>query len=75
MSIGGSWQLEPGLNFYRVVQRLDWMAAVERRTPARGDDYYVLLLQDAGLVDALGLRVLYRDPVVGTTVAVPRAKP
>jgi uncharacterized membrane protein len=75
VSIGGSWQLEPGLNFYRVVQRLDWMTPVERRTPARGDDYYVLLPEDAGLVDTLGLRVLYRDPVVGTTVAVPREKP
>jgi hypothetical protein len=74
VTIGGSWIFEPALNFYRVTRGLDWMAPVERRPPARGDDYYVLLREDAGFVDTLGLRVLFQDPAVGTTVAVPRAR-
>jgi hypothetical protein len=73
-SIGGSWQFEPALNFYRVVRHLDWMQPVNRRTPARGDDYYVLRREDAGLVDDLDLRVLFRDPESGTTLAAPRAR-
>jgi hypothetical protein len=75
VSIGGSWQLEPSVNFYRITRRLDWMLPMERRVPAPGDDYYVLLSRDRIFVDRLGLRVLFADPRSGTTLAVAQTNP
>jgi MFS family permease len=69
VTVGGSWILEPSMNFYRVTRGLDWMAPIERRPPQQGDDYYVLIEEDHDAVRRLGLRVLYEDPRSGTLVA------
>jgi hypothetical protein len=69
VTVGGSWQLEPSVNFYRITRKLDWMFPMERRVPSPGYDYYVLLSRDRIFVDRLGLRVLFADPRTGTTLA------
>jgi hypothetical protein len=69
VTVGGSWILEPSINFYRVTRGLDWMAVMERRPPQQGDDYYVLIKEDREAVRRLALRVLYEDPRTGTLVA------
>jgi len=69
--IGGSWQLEPSINFYRVSDHLDWMAEVERATPKPGSDFYLLLAQDSHFVNDLHLKVLFQGKESGTIVAQP----
>jgi hypothetical protein len=69
VTVGGSWILEPSMNFYRATRRLDWMSPMERRPPEEGDDYYVLIKEDRAEVDRLRLRVLFEDPRTGTLVA------
>lgn len=70
-NIGGSWQLEPSINFYRVSDRLDWMNAVERATPKPGADFYLLLAQDSHFVNDLHLKVLFQGKESGTILAQP----
>lgn len=69
--IGGSWQLEPSINFYRVSDHLDWMSEVERATPKPGADFYLLLAQDAHFVDELHLKTLFQGKQSGTILAQP----
>jgi hypothetical protein len=72
VSVGGSWQLEPSLNFYRSIRHLGWLRPIERRNPARGDDYYVLTTEDALFVAALRLRPMFVDLRSGTILAKPQ---
>jgi hypothetical protein len=69
--IGGSWQLEPSMNFYRVSDHLYWMAEVERATPKPGADFYVLLAQDAHYVTELHLKPVFEGKQSGTILAQP----
>ena len=69
--IEGSWQLEPSTNFYRVSDHLDWVAEMERATPKPGADFYVLLAQDAHLVNELHLKTLFQGKQSGTILAQP----
>jgi hypothetical protein len=70
--LGGSWQVEPSMNFYRLSRGLDWMAVVDRDpVPSPGYDYYVIIGDDADFVRRLGLEVRYVAPDVGTILAVP----
>jgi hypothetical protein len=69
--VSSSWQLEPSLNFYRDKYRLAWMRPVARAPVAPGGDYYVLLDQDRGAVNTLGLQVVYEGEISGTILAVP----
>ena len=69
--IGGSWQLEPSMNFYRVSNHLDWMATMDRATPKPGDDFYLLLAQDSHFVNDLHLKVLFQGKQSGTILAQP----
>ncbi len=72
--VGGTWQLEPSLNFYRHLWRLDWMQPLVRG-PADGEfDYYVLLPEDAGVVEKRRLEVIYRSELYGATLAAPRGR-
>jgi len=71
IAVQGSWQLEPSLNFYRVRDRLDWMADVERTEPKPGADFYVLLSQDSHFLDELHLKTIYRGARSGTILAQP----
>jgi hypothetical protein len=69
--IGGSWQSEPSMNFYRASDHLDWMAEVERATPKPGADFYVLLAQDKHFIDELHLKPLFEGKQSGTILAQP----
>jgi hypothetical protein len=64
-----SWTLEPSLNFYRRMYRLDWLEPVARGDAAAPADYRVLEADDRPLVEKLRLAVLYQDPVSGATLA------
>jgi hypothetical protein len=69
--LGVTWQLEPGVNFYRTVWGLDWVKKVERESPDRDNDYYILLFDDTALVQQRGLKVLLQDKLSGAVLAVP----
>jgi len=68
--IGISWELEPAMNFYRRLYRLDLIAPFNREGPDGDFDYYVILPREGSLVEKRKLRVLYRDPVSGVMLAV-----
>ena len=69
--VGNSWLLEPSLNFYRRLYKLDWMQPMTRETPDRGYDYYVFIEQDTPLIEKLGLTALYVDAGCGTSLDLP----
>jgi hypothetical protein len=69
--VGGSWQLEPSLNFYREVNHIAWMQPVERASIKPGYDYYVILSQDRGGIGKLGVKPVYQGAISGTILAVP----
>lgn len=71
LTIAGSWQLEPSLNFYRVSDRLDWLAEVDRGEPKPGADFYVLLSQDSRFLNELHLKTIYKGARSGTILAQP----
>jgi hypothetical protein len=39
---GGHWYFEPGVNFYRLTWRLEWLRAYRRELPYARGDYYFL---------------------------------
>jgi hypothetical protein len=39
---GGHWYFEPGVNFYRVTWRLEWLQVYRRELPYARGDYYFL---------------------------------
>ena len=67
--LAASWTLEPSLNFYRRMYRLDWLEPVVRGDAAAPADYRVLEAADRPLVEKLRLAVLYQDPVSGAVLA------
>jgi uncharacterized membrane protein len=68
--VGGSWQLAESLSYYLFRNQWDWME-IESRPPEPGYDYYALIPQDAGVVQALGLKEVFRGPGSGSILAVP----
>ena len=72
VTIGATWKLEPVINFYRAAWRLGWIEPVTRDSPAGRFDYYMLLPEDAGLVEQLSLRRLFRDRLSGAVLAAQR---
>jgi hypothetical protein len=74
VTIGGSWQFEPALNFYRQARALSWLKPVERRPPRPGDDYYLFTAEEAALVDVLDLDTLLVDWHTGTVLAKSRRR-
>ena len=69
--VGVTWQLEPGMNFYRRLYKLDWLEPLTRKGPDGDYDYYVLLPEDAPLIKKRGLSVVYSDSLSGASLAVP----
>lgn len=67
--VSASWTLEPSLNFYRRMYRLEWLEPVVRGNAAAPADYRVFEAADHALVQKFGLTVLYRDPVSGAVLA------
>ncbi len=70
VTIGGSWQYEPSLNFYREKLRYTWMKEVERGAPDGAFDFYVLSVADLAVAERLHLDLIFRDSVTGAVVAV-----
>jgi hypothetical protein len=68
---GIHWMLEPSMNFYRRIWKLDWLAPLHRKGADGGFDVYVLLSENASLVQKRNLRVLYTDKVSGVVLAEP----
>ena len=68
-----TWELEPGLNFYRRLYRLGWMQPVERSLPNGCCDYYVALPAEAGLLEKLSVTRIYEDPFTHGILAVPKS--
>ena len=71
LRIGGSWQLWESLNFYRDLNRWNWME-VERVKPEPGFDFYALLQQDRIAEPSMDVREVYVGPVSGSVLTVPR---
>lgn len=69
--LGVTWQLEPGVNFYRTIWGLDWLNKVNRESPDSDNDYYILLFNDTKLVERRGLKVLLQDKLSGAILAAP----
>jgi hypothetical protein len=69
--VRASWQLEPSLNFYRTLYKLDW-EPVDRNGPEQVGDVVVLKVDDASLVQKHGWKTVYRDSVSGALVAIPK---
>jgi hypothetical protein len=68
--VGGSWQLEPSLNFYRARYNWTWMEPVRRQAQDSNTlDFYALIPQDRDSILKLGLHELWQGPVSHTILA------
>src|SRR5262249_16715554 len=74
VTVGASWNVEAGLNFYRRRYRLHWMRPVERSASVPKGDYYVLQQNDRALVEKLGLVRLYQNEKALLVLAVPKGQ-
>jgi len=66
VTVGASWPLEPSLNYYRETMHLGWLAPVTRGGTGGDFDYYVLTEAESGAV--VGLEVVYRGEISGTSL-------
>lgn len=71
---GIHWMLEPSMNFYRRIWKLDWLAPLDRKGADGDFDVYVLLSENSALVGKRSLRVLFTDRVSGAVVAEPASR-
>jgi hypothetical protein len=67
--VGANWELEPGINFYRIMWGLDWMDKVYRQSPDADFDYYLLLRDDILLIEKRHLTPLSKDDLARTALA------
>ena len=67
-----SWVLEPSLNFYRLLYRLNW-EPVDRSGPEKPGDIIVVSEENKASIKRMGLQVIYKDAVSGTVVALPNS--
>jgi hypothetical protein len=71
--VGGSFQLQPALLFYAVARDWTWIE-LHREDPIAGLDFYALTPWERTKVEQeLGLKEIYRGPVSGSALAIPRA--
>jgi uncharacterized membrane protein len=68
--VRSSWPLEPSLNFYRVLYRLNWQP-IDRSGPEKPGDIIVVMAENEASIGRMGLRVIYKDALSGTVVALP----
>jgi 4-amino-4-deoxy-L-arabinose transferase-like glycosyltransferase len=68
--VRSSWPLEPSLNFYRILYRLNWQP-IDRSGPEKPGDIIVVMDENKASIGRLGLRVIYKDALSGTVVALP----
>jgi hypothetical protein len=69
--VRASWPLEPSLNFYRLLYRLNW-EPIDRSGPEKPGDIIVVMEENKASIGRMGLRVIYKDALSGTVVALPR---
>ncbi len=69
--VGGSWVFEPAMFFYGSKNNWTWMELRRTPQPEAGCDFCLLLKQDRGYVEKLGLKEVYRGPVSDSSLAVP----
>jgi hypothetical protein len=67
--VGASWELEPGINFYRAMWQLAWMDPVYRESPDADYDYYLLLRGDQSLIERRRLKLLLKDELSQSSLA------
>jgi hypothetical protein len=67
--VGASWELEPGINFYRAMWQLEWIDPVFRESPDADYDYYLLLRDDASLIERRRLKLLLKDDLSHSALA------
>lgn len=75
LCVGGTWLMEPSLNFYRDMFKLTSIEEI-RRQPAEETqcEIYVLLGADRALAASRQLHVVLDDPISGAMLAIaPRA--
>jgi hypothetical protein len=70
--VGGSWVFEPALFFYATKHQWTWMELRRTPQPEAGCEFCLLSDQDRPYIEKLGLREVYRGPVSGSVLAVPR---
>jgi uncharacterized membrane protein len=68
--VRASWPLEPSLNFYRLLYKLDW-DPIDRRGPEQPGDIVVLTADKADLAQKHGWRIIYKDAVSAAIIAIP----
>lgn len=51
--LGATWLFEPGINFYRVTRKLDWLQEITRDGLKQGDDYLYVEKGDFVKADSL----------------------
>jgi hypothetical protein len=71
--LGVSWQLEPALNYYRETRKATWMVPVERDGLDGVRQFYAVIAQDQGTPPWPKLKQIYKGPISGTALAIPRA--
>jgi 4-amino-4-deoxy-L-arabinose transferase-like glycosyltransferase len=71
LCIGGTWLMEPSLNFYRDMFKLTSIEEIRRQPPEETQcEIYVLFGADRPLAARRQLHVVLDDPVSGTMLAV-----
>lgn len=73
--LGVSWVFEPALNYYREVRNAAWMAPVERDGFNGVRQFYVVSVADQPNAPWSQLKQIYRGPVSGSVVAIPKPAP
>jgi 4-amino-4-deoxy-L-arabinose transferase-like glycosyltransferase len=69
--VGGTWLMEPSLNFYRDMFKLTTVEEIRRQPPEETQcEIYVLLGVDRSLAASRQLHVVLDDPVSGAMLAV-----
>ncbi|MGI8745942.1 MAG: hypothetical protein ACR2NN_25850 [Bryobacteraceae bacterium] len=68
--LGISWVYEPSINYYRGLNKMDWLEPVTRAGPrSEKFDYYYLTDEDRAVLEALQLRSVYVDAVSHAVLA------
>lgn len=71
--LGVSWVLEPALNYYREVRHATWLIPVQRDGVGGVRQFYAATVEDQNTALWTSLKQIYKGPVSGTALAVPRS--
>lgn len=70
--LGVSWVLEPSLNYYRDVRHATWLMPVQRDGVGGVRQFYAATVEDQNTALWISLKQIYKGPISGTALAVPR---